>query len=418
MNNKQYFVPDYMLKFKCSMCASCCKDWNIRIDKATMKYFEQIAQNDKNFASELRSNIRINEDGTGKVLFISSGDKKDSGKPVCPFLTEQGLCSIQLRYGTNALPDIAKQYPRIIFLTEKGFEMSLDYSCPTAAELLKERNQVKFYSNPEGFEFAGLREKYKRIGNLSERKDDGKASYFQLERLLIKIIQFRELSINERLALAGIIVGRICNDYINGIDSCLNGLNQEFVNQMKAAKTSPRTMILAVKKAVDKRISLQCFHESEMKELYDTAYVKLGLLNDVTVSSKGTNTFLDGYKKMHEPFEADIQHIYENYFVNYIFSKRFYIHAYKDAYFLMVLLYVLTRFFTICKCLDKGQIVNEDMLVETIRTLDHSLGHLNGYFETVIDLFNNESTLSFPYILSLIFLSKDDTVITLSDFCL
>ncbi len=415
MSSNHYLVPDYILKFKCSMCAKCCADWNVTIDKQTMAYYEQIAQDDKVFGCEFKNNIRKNEDGTGKIIFIKPDNQNNLQKPICPFLTEKNLCSIQLRYGVESLPDVAKIYPRIVVLTERGFEISMDYSCPTASELLKEKTPVKFCKDPEGFDFVSLRSKHRTIGNLSERKEDGKASYFQLEQILINIIQMREADIDQRLTLLGIVLDRISNDYINGMDTCLKGLNQEFINQMEAVQISPEIMMSVVKKAIDRRLSLQQSCGNEMQEIFNTAYVKPGLLND---AAKGLDIFLSGYNKLYKPFEKDIQHIYENYFVNYVFSKRFYFYAYKDAYFIMAVFYALTRFFTICRCIDEGHTVTGDMLIESIRTFEHSFGHLNGYYEDLFDLFNNENLINLPYILSFINLSKDYEINTLPNLFL
>ena len=432
MNNKSYFVPDYILRFKCSMCAKCCANWNIRIDKQTMEYYKKISKNDEIFALELRNYITENLDGTGKILFINS-DKKNklvniskqtimSGtcskgldavtteNLICPFLTEKSLCSIQLRYGIEALPDVSKKYPRIIVLTERGLELSLDYSCPTATELLKEKNPIKFYKNPEGFDFVNLRGKYNRIGDISERKEDGKADYFRFEELLIRIMQLRELDIDKRLFLAGIIVDRISNDYTNGMNTCLENIKPEFTNQNKSLISSPPKMLLLVKKMIEKRIALQPFSDSEMQNFFITRYDKLKLLNNKKDREETIRIFIDGYNKLYKPFEENIMHIYENYFVNYIFSKKYYTHAYMDAYFIMVFVYILVRFFTICKCFEQEEHVSENMLVDTIRILEYCMGHLNGYYENFLELFKNESKLNLSYIFSIISISNDERI--------
>jgi len=60
------------------------------------------------------------------------------------------LCVIQKKYGVEALSDTCKIFPRNIFLTERGWEMSLTYACPQAAGTMKNKNPVKFLPGPSG----------------------------------------------------------------------------------------------------------------------------------------------------------------------------------------------------------------------------------------------------------------------------
>ena len=424
MSKKHYLVPDYILKFKCSMCGKCCRtDWKIQIDKITMDCYKNMAQEDKLFALEVENNIKKNKNGTAEIKFNNiqeklsvterinlildkteneMNDTGEKGNNACSFLTNDCLCSIQKRYSADLLTDICKTYPRHVVLTERGFEMSLYYSCPVAAQLLKEKNAIEFYQDPEGFDFVDLHEHYDRIRIDKDKKNTNKEQYYELEEILIDIMQTREMNIATRLLLAGTVVDKVKNNEFGTIELNLENCIDEIFHKIKNIKSAHTSMLMLIKEAVDMRITLEPLVESDMQKLFYLAYIKLRLLDDTVISEYKVKKFINGYNRYYKPFEQDVSHIYENYFVNYIFSKKFYTYAYSDAYFLMILCYELIRFFTVCRCMGEEKNVSQHMIVESIKAIEHSIAHNSHYYCGILDLAKEKNYINILFACSII----------------
>jgi len=413
MSSKHYLVPDYILKFKCSMCTECCKRWRIDIDKKTVEKYERLAAEDGDLSVLLAEHLKKDKTGKGIIVLknrekslpaqTGEGEKEPDAVDfmVAPCLSGDGLCSIQKKYGLEALPDTCKIYPRNIFLTERGWEMTLTYACATAAQTLKEKRPVEFYQDPEGFEFPSLSTYNGKIGNLMERKKKGKTSYFEVEELLVDIMQSREMDIDARLTLAGLMVDKLKDGDTSGVKRYLQNLDAELINRLNTMPAQPLFMMKLVKEAVDKRLFI-AITEKDIARLLVIAYNQLKLLDEGMITEEKVRRLLDGYHKYYKPYMTDISHIYENYFVNFIFSKKFYTYKYVDAYFLMVFFYTLVRFFTICVCLAEERNVDEDMVVGVISAVERSIGHSNAYFEDVLRQIKQGEYHRLPYVISLI----------------
>ncbi len=114
-------IPEFCRNFKCIAgdCPdNCCKDWIVEVDDETMEFYRK--------HQDLIENIKIDENGDN-VINIEND---------CPFIDENGLCKIQLKYGHERLSHTCRKFPRITQdYTEFGEEI-LTLACPEAARLM------------------------------------------------------------------------------------------------------------------------------------------------------------------------------------------------------------------------------------------------------------------------------------------
>lgn len=118
----EYFDQFQCLMDKCS--DNCCEEkWSISIDEET--YQKYVNMN----LAELDMKIR----STAPHTII-----KKSGK--CPFMTENGLCSVHKDYGEELLSNTCRTYPR--FVSEFGnlYIENLGLSCPAVAQWIVSLN--------------------------------------------------------------------------------------------------------------------------------------------------------------------------------------------------------------------------------------------------------------------------------------
>lgn len=414
MATRHYLLPDYVLNFKCQMCTECCKRWRISLDKDTMEKYEKLAATDQEFSDLLTVGVKKSKKGSAFVQLTNrqkskiinvDGEQKQNiiiEQAVCPFLGSDGLCAIQKKFGIEALSDTCKIFPRNVFLTERGFEMSLSYACAAAADTLKSKKKVEFFLDPEGFDYPDMNGQYGKIGTVLERNKAGKTNYFKAEELFIDIMQIRNLGIDTRLVLTGIVIDKLKDGDIDGIRKYLENLNESLIHELESIPSKPNFIMKLVKEVVDKRLLQSGITERDMNKLLAIAYGPLKILDEEMVSTEKVQKILEGYTQYYKPYLNDINHIYENYFVNFLFSKKFYTHKYMDAFFLMIFFYTVIRFFTLCTCMAEQRNVDEDMVVSVIQAIERSIGHNSAYYEDVLRQIKQGGYHNLPYVISLI----------------
>ena len=192
-----YFQPQYVSKFKCdgSKCdAHCCKGWNIFIDKDTFAQYSQLPQ-------EITAHMKFHSEKGEYLVTLNK-------KRFCPFLNENNLCSIQLKYGEKFLSQTCATYPRVTSDFGYFFERSLALSCPVAAEM------ILFEREPMKFEFAEVPEKIhlisgKLFAQSIQTTEEFKKHIIEIQVAMISILQERTLTINQRLIMLEFFVDRL-----------------------------------------------------------------------------------------------------------------------------------------------------------------------------------------------------------------
>lgn len=173
--------PDIFEQFKCSCgkCTdNCCRiGWDIEIDEKTLEFYKQ---QDDDLSKRICENI-CEEDG---VHYMSH----EGG---CPFLTEKGLCSVQLKYGEEHISDICREHPRFYEWFGDYKEAGVGLSCEETARLFTVHEKPILFTeketdeDPDDYEFdENMLKAMKKVRNKT-----------------IDIMQDRGFSILHRLAV-------------------------------------------------------------------------------------------------------------------------------------------------------------------------------------------------------------------------
>lgn len=158
-------APDYYKEFRCTAgkCShTCCKGWEIDIDDAALPRFSAVP--------EISAHICLDDD----VPHIRLDEEER-----CPFLCDDGLCSMILTYGEDMLCDICRDHPRFRSYWSDRIEMGLGLVCEAAGRLILTRKEpMKLVIIDDDGEDAGLPEDEAwllayRDKMLSEIKEEG-----------------------------------------------------------------------------------------------------------------------------------------------------------------------------------------------------------------------------------------------------
>lgn len=131
-------IPDYYKDFKCiaDKCKhSCCKGWEIEIDENSCARFSR------------------HEDIWKYVETCDSPHFRLSDDEVCPFLLENGLCNMILKYGEDFLCQTCTDHPRFRNYWSDRIEMGLGLVCEEAARIILTRTSpMRLVSFPDNNE--------------------------------------------------------------------------------------------------------------------------------------------------------------------------------------------------------------------------------------------------------------------------
>ena len=138
------YSPQYVNKFSClgSKCPeTCCHGMTIDIDKETHSKYQKIKIEG---ITDIPNLLKKNDNPTEKH-FSSIKSKKDG---YCSFLGNDGLCSIQKKYGEDFLSHTCYTFPRKNINFKKNKLVTLSVSCPEAARLcLSNKNSMEIYED-------------------------------------------------------------------------------------------------------------------------------------------------------------------------------------------------------------------------------------------------------------------------------
>ena len=200
-----YVQPEYIREFKCdgSKCnARCCRGWQILIDKKTHAQYSQLDD-----AEKILALMNFNSERDGYFVALDGLN--------CPFLNENNLCRLQLKYGENFLSETCATYPRRIYDFKKFFERSLTLSCPVAAEI------ILFRDAPLKFELVDLSEEISRGLRLEitpvNANEDFYEKMFDIQIAAISILQRRTLTLDERLIALGFFLDKFDEIFSSGL---------------------------------------------------------------------------------------------------------------------------------------------------------------------------------------------------------
>lgn len=138
------YSPKYVNEFSClgSKCPeTCCHGMMIDVDKETHSKYQKVKiEGIKNVTNFLQK-----KDNPTDEFFSSIKLKKDG---YCSFLGNDGLCSIQKKYGEGYLSNTCNNFPRKNIDFKENKLVTLTMSCPEAARLcLSNKNSMEIFED-------------------------------------------------------------------------------------------------------------------------------------------------------------------------------------------------------------------------------------------------------------------------------
>ena len=357
-------LASHVIDFACSQCGECCTNkWTIDVDTESYnklyKKFEEVGRH-KEFDEHI-----LHDKARKQVRFLANGK--------CPYLSASNLCSVQLTFGEKYLLDICKTYPRSIFLSSHGLEFSLCLTCKAAVKTLqnypirlldtswpiKKSETIPFYFiEPNNF---------RHYDPDKLLLADSQLPYHALEMKLIKLFQDNSVSVRERLITVGTIL--------------IKGINKEFDTMFSSNQP------LAVPPNLTRHLShffllanifirkYSSLHSAKLlrkllmtvsSDTHDDVIESAIDFNYAKVQPPSTDTYQNMLTSYYKPALKTIEPILENYMVNYILSKHFYLRPLHFAYYRMTFSFAAITLLSIGYSLVQKQPISQPIVLQAI----------------------------------------------------
>ncbi len=127
-------APRYLARFSCTGGAcedTCCSSWAIAIDGDHYRKMRRALGQTKADREMFEKNVKRLRGGRTDDKFALIVLDQRTNK--CNFLSADGLCGLQRRFGEATLPDVCMTYPRRQSIVGDRVEMAAALSCPEAA---------------------------------------------------------------------------------------------------------------------------------------------------------------------------------------------------------------------------------------------------------------------------------------------
>ncbi len=193
-----YIYLDIIEGFSCEMCGSCCRrDWSVTLDE------ESYERNENLFLATGRSE-------EFKKVFIPLSDKSGLGEYAsiakkanggCWFLAEDNRCQLQGEAGHDHLDHVCQIYPRYPMNTARGTELTLSFSCPAVIKLASRMAPLKIIRSEEKPIDMNSDHDVAYVYPQQQPISNPLRYYFEIEQHFIDIMQCRSMPVGERLQM-------------------------------------------------------------------------------------------------------------------------------------------------------------------------------------------------------------------------
>ncbi|MDD9149659.1 MULTISPECIES: flagellin lysine-N-methylase [unclassified Sporolactobacillus] len=401
---KKALQPDYVSKFTCiaSDCEdTCCRGWRITIDDESYGKYQELSRRDDLFSGKITRDGIMSVEGDFAEVILSEN--------TCPFLNDKKLCRIQEAYGERYLSVTCGIFPRNYNLVNGKLELSLDLSCPHAARL------ALLDPLPMQLSLSDIK-KDSRISKIPTIKSSDTDypnqvyPYFEEGRaFVLALLQNRNYCFEDRL----VILGRFCNDlnlkHDRPKDEMIQliyeytrlvtnfGFNQFIDSIPKQPASMLKTLMILLEYRLKTGVPGQRFSEciDQCKQgLHFTMEMSDHVLHE---------TFATIKTGCYDPFMAQHEYIFENYFVNYCFKTLFPFGKQKSIYKKDIFVVPETMFteymlLTLHYALIKNLLVGmagyyrdqfgTQQVLTLIQSFDKNIGHDAAYLQRLLQFFD------------------------------
>ena len=180
------------------MCGACCRnDWLVTVDEEAYGRNYRLFHQAGNIHEFTEAFVPLgSKAGLGEYAYIA---KQADG--ACWFLEKDNRCRLHRQAGHNHLDSVCRTFPRYPMNTSRGLELTLSFSCPSVLEAASQDKQL---SVVRADKLPLAVDEDSCVLQVFPRQKPGSSAlryYFELEQHFIDIMQFQPLPLTERVEM-------------------------------------------------------------------------------------------------------------------------------------------------------------------------------------------------------------------------
>jgi lysine-N-methylase len=400
MLKNNFLIPEYMKKFSCTgpKCEdSCCQGWTVNIDYDT---YIKINSNKhkKNILKEYFDNLRIFK----KSSKIQYAKIELGNKDICPLWNKDKLCTIHLKLGEEYLSRTCKFYPRKFSKVNDIYEVTASISCPEITRLVLLNSDLMEFEVVKDMNLPKRIFKNKIIS--TEDKGDISGYLWELRGFTIEVLQNRDLDLSERLIFLGLfyknlnqllknnnfkIIPQLVKKYV---EIATHGKIKELISEINLRENQKNIQIKILKKLIDERFNGELGGVKNEKYLDCFKKVLVGLNFVVDTNSEKIKSSYNKSYDIYSNFMEKHSYIFENYLVNYVFSKLFPLNRENsfESYVRMITLYAIIKLHLIGLAGYYKYDFSVEHVVKLFQSLSKTIEHNHKYLDKIYKLIKED----------------------------
>lgn len=316
--------PDYADRFACIGPAcedTCCAGWSVSVDETTYRTYTDLPAG--SLRSLIDSSIVLTPTppaGTAAAASFAGVRMLPSG--VCPFLSEERLCRIQVEHGESYLCHTCATFPRTTHTIDKLKETKLSLSCPEAARLVLLAPRLL---PPPGAS------RYRMTWDETATQPASLRNYFwQIRAFALSLTQNRAYPLWQRLFLLGTLSRRLealaRGELSRSFPELLDGFSRALATRglcasMETILANLPLQLEIVLWLITRRMGDARF-SPRLREVLRLFAEGVGHARGVSIESQAAN-YAEAYAQYYAPFFRKRPYILENYLINAILRDLF-----------------------------------------------------------------------------------------------
>ncbi len=246
MEYLMYIYFDIIEKFSCEMCGACCRrEWSVTLDEESYERNHQLFMATGRSAEFKEIFIPlVDKSGLGEYAYIG---KKETGG--CWFLRSDNRCCLQIEAGHEHLDHVCQIYPRYPLSTSRGTELTLSFSCPAVLNLVSRIEPLQLIRSVQKPIVMDENQDVAYVYPQQQSVNHPLRYYFELEQHFIDLMQCRNMPIGERVEMILATAQRI--DELSQDDFLSQQLNTIFHNNYEFLDAKVESGELIVQELAD-----------------------------------------------------------------------------------------------------------------------------------------------------------------------
>lgn len=316
---KNIFVPNAVVDFRCTMCGKCCSGWHINLRKEEYSFIEENIDKISGRKLSISDVCNVTEGKKADDKHYASFKFDERGR--CFFVDDNNSCTWFANFGKDKGAFVCQTFPIYNFLTPKGQFYNISFYCTSAARFLFNYNfEFGFFSQEHSFvpydqnmhDFS--KHPYVKLGFDVYLEWD---SFYLIEELIVDVYNISDTTFFNKMYLIAHFVNLL---YLNGNRKVTKDVVLAFKNLFLDKQKDVVDELNAFPSDVGYQLENIKYLLNYRKSLYPNNKVFAAFASEADIFLKDTSRTKKAFQEKYNHYRNYFDE-HEAVFLNYFFHK-------------------------------------------------------------------------------------------------